>query len=618
MRRFYVLRPLVWRNGRLGIADPGGRRALADVTPEPWRRGACRARTPGDRNRRPATSRQMRFPPATPRRPASKPPIRDASGERVTEHPDRASEGAGRFRRPTTGLAPAEECATLGPAAGERPARKRRTDDESQPAGPLPGHLRLGPPRPGGVLARRGAGARLGGRPAAGLRAGFRPLRPLVSGRHPERLPQCRGPSRRRSAGGSGGDPLRFARHRDQAQHHLPRVARRGGGTGRRPRRPRRRQGRPGDPLHADGARGPVRHAGLRTARRGAFGRVRRLRGQRAGGADRGRGAEGGARRLLRDRAEPRGRLQAAPRRGDRGLAPQAGSLPDPAAPAGRRDAHAGAGPRLGRDRGGRPCGGAAGGLRAGRRHRPALHPLHLRDDREAQGRGPRYRRLPRRPRVVDAEPLRRPARRDLFLRLRHRLGRRALLHRLRAAPARLHHGPVRGQAGGHAGCRRILAGRRRVRGRVPVHRADGAAGHQEGGFRRRPDRRLRPLRLPQPVPRGRARRSRFGRLGRAGAEPAGDRPLVADRDRLADRRQPDGSRPPAGEARQHLRADAGLPGRGAGRGRQTGPGRNHGHHRDPPAPAPAACRRSGARTRACGRATFPRSRATTTPRMPG
>lgn len=32
----------------------------------------------------------------------------------------------------------------------------------------------------------------------------------------------------------------------------------------------------------------------------------------------------------------------------------------------------------------------------------------------------------------------------------------------------------------------------------------------------------------------------------------------------------------------------------------------------------PAACRRSGARTRACGRATFPRSRATTTPRMPG
>ncbi|MET3784900.1 hypothetical protein ABIC24_002527 [Methylobacterium radiotolerans] len=289
--------------------------------------------------------------------------------------------------------------------------RKRRTDDESQPAGPLPGDLRIGPPRPRGVLARRRAGPRLGAVAGTGLRAGFRPLRPMVPGRHPERLPQRGGPSRRRRPGGSGGDPLRLARHRDQAQHHLPGPARRGGGAGRRARRSRRRQGRPGDPVHADGARGPVRHAGLRAARRGPLGGVRRLRRQGAGGADRGRGAEGGARRLLRDRAEPRGRLQAAPRRGDRGLAAQAGGLPDPPAPAGARDPRRGTGSRLGRDRRGGPGGGAACGLRAGRRHRPALHPLHLRHDREAEGRRPRHRRLPRRPGLVDAEPLRRPAR---------------------------------------------------------------------------------------------------------------------------------------------------------------------------------------------------------------
>ncbi len=65
---------------------------------------------------------------------------------------------------------------------------------------------------------------------------------------------------------------------------------------------------------------------------------------------------------------------------------------------------------------------------------------------------------------------------RDLFLRLRHRLGRRPLLHRLRAAAARLHQHPLRGQAGRHARCRRLLAGRFRAQGRVPVHGADRAA----------------------------------------------------------------------------------------------------------------------------------------------
>ena len=91
------------------------------------------------------------------------------------------------------------------------------------------------------------------------------------------------------------------------------------------------------------------------------------------------------------------------------------------------------------------------GGLRAGRGHRPALHPLHVRHHRQAEGRRPRQRRPRGRAALVDAERLRRRPGRGVLGRLRRRLGRRPLLHRLRAAAGRLHHGPVRGQAGGHA-----------------------------------------------------------------------------------------------------------------------------------------------------------------------
>ena len=50
-----------------------------------------------------------------------------------------------------------------------------------------------------------------------------------------------------------------------------------------------------------------------------------------------------------------------------------------------------------------------------------------------------------------------------------------------------------------------------------------------------------RPLRLQVPVPGGRAPRPRDLPLGRRPAERPGHRPLVADRDRLGDRRRPDG-----------------------------------------------------------------------------
>ena len=75
--------------------------------------------------------------------------------------------------------------------------------------------------------------------------------------------------------------------------------------------------------------------------------------------------AEGDRHRLVRDRGRPRGRLQAAARRGDRPARPQAGALRDRSSGrSSRRSSSPGAtstGPRRGRRRG-------AGGLRLGRR----------------------------------------------------------------------------------------------------------------------------------------------------------------------------------------------------------------------------------------------------------
>src|SRR4030095_12406914 len=49
----------------------------------------------------------------------------------------------------------------------------------------------------------------------------------------------------------------------------------------------------------------------------------------------------------------------------------------------------------------------------------------------------------------------------------------------------RLHHDPLRGQAGGHAGSRRVLASHRRARRERPVHGADGVPRDQERGSER-------------------------------------------------------------------------------------------------------------------------------------
>ena len=173
--------------------------------------------------------------------------------------------------------------------------------------------------------------------------------------------------------------------------------------------------------------------ARLRAHRRGAFGGVRRLRGERARHPHRRRQAEGDPVRELRPRARPHRQVQAAARRGDRARRPQARRLSHPAAAAGggdaRRPAATTTGPRRATRR---SCRALGLRLRAGRRHRSALHPLHVRHDRPAEGRRARQRRPHGRAQMVDAEPLRRRAGRGLLGGLRHRLGGRPQLHRLR------------------------------------------------------------------------------------------------------------------------------------------------------------------------------------------
>ena len=74
---------------------------------------------------------------------------------------------------------------------------------------------------------------------------------------------------------------------------------------------------------------------------------------------------------------------------------------------------------------------------------------------------------------------------RGLLVRLGRGLGRRPQLHRLRPADPRRDHDPLRGQAGRHARCRRLLARDLRAQGDGAVHRADGLPRHQARGSRR-------------------------------------------------------------------------------------------------------------------------------------
>ncbi len=185
--------------------------------------------------------------------------------------------------------------------------------------------------------------------------------------------------------------------------------------------------------LHADDPRGGHRHARLRPDRRGPHGRLRRLQRRGPGRPDPGLLGEGPRHR--RRRLSPG---QGRPAQGQRRR--RRGQLPDHRARrrrtsdrASRRD-----------DRRARPAGGttlapAARRLpgRAVRQRAPALHPLYLGLDRQAQGDPPHHRRLHGR-RDADLEVgLRSQARGHLLLHRRRRLGHRPYLPGLRPARQR-------------------------------------------------------------------------------------------------------------------------------------------------------------------------------------
>jgi propionyl-CoA synthetase len=123
--------------------------------------------------------------------------------------------------------------------------------------------------------------------------------------------------------------------------------------------------------------------------------------------------------------------------------------------------------------------------------------------------------------------------------------------------------------------------------GQVPLHRADSLPRDQA----RRPGRGagggLRPVVAGIAVPRRGTRRSRHHRVGTEAAWRAGDRPLVADRNRLGHRGQPAGDRETAGQDRLPLGRDAGLRRADPRRGRAPDETRGAWRHRGEAALAP-------------------------------
>ncbi len=438
-----------------------------------------------------------------------------------------------------------------------------------RPNEPLPRRLCALAAQPGSILGRGRQRNRLDREAEENLRQGRRHLWPLVRGRRLQYLLQRARPPRAGRARATGGADLRFAGHQPEAHVQLRPPAVGSAIARRHAARLRRHQRRPRHPLHADGAGGGVRHAGLRAHRRHPFGGVRRFRGERTRHPHRRRQAESNPVGELRHGRRARHPLQAAARRGDQARQAQARHLPHSPAPAMRGAVDARPRPRLAQNLGARGQLRQDLRMRARARHRSALHSLHLGHDRNPERRGARQWRPHGRAQMVDAESLRRLTGRSVVVGLRRRLGGRPFLHRLCAAVSRLHLDPVRGQARGHARRRRVLARLRRPRRGGAVHGTHRVPRHPQGRPGRQAAQEIRSVEIPHAVSRRRARRSADHPMGGRGAQSAGDRPLVADRDRLVHRRQSGRPRRAAGSLRLGLRADAGLRHRHRRRGEQ-------------------------------------------------
>ena len=183
--------------------------------------------------------------------------------------------------------------------------------------------------------------------------------------------------------------------------------------------------------------------------------------------------------------------------------------------------------------------------------------------------------------------------------RVRRRLGGRALLHRLRASAARLHDHHVRGQAGRHARPGRVLAGDRRPRRRTLFTAPTAIRAIKREDPDGEPRRPLRPRAFGTLFLAGERLDPDTLPLGAAHPRPPGDRPLVADRERLADRRQLPRASSAADQARLADEARARLrhPHPATTTARVAGPGETGAICHPPAAAAGHAARRSGATT---------------------
>ena len=168
--------------------------------------------------------------------------------------------------------------------------------------------------------------------------------------------------------------------------------------------------------------------------------------------------------------------------------------------------------------------------------------------DRQAEGRAARYRRLRGRARRFDARHLLPGAGGDDAHHQRHRLGRRPLLHRLRAADQRLDDDALRGPADPPRP-RHLVADRRRLQGAHDVQLAHRDPRAQEAGSGVHEE--VRPVLPALSVSGRRAARRADRALGLRIARRADRRSLLADRKRLADPVGATGHRGYAAQVRQ-------------------------------------------------------------------